>query len=73
MASKPNASTYDNNNGIKYHYICGLLGRVNVTFGTFLPTFLSISRDRDMKSLYHMQFIEPGMPWFIICVLDREY
>jgi len=73
MASKPNTSTYDNNNGIKYHCYCGFLGRVIVMFGTFLPKFLSISRDRDMNSLYHMQFIEPDMPWFIDCILDTEY
>jgi hypothetical protein len=72
MASKPNTSTYDNKNDIKYHCHCGLVGRVNVIFAKFLPTFLSISRDGDMKSHYNMQFIETGMPWFIGCALDRE-
>ena len=73
MDSKPNTSINDNKNDVKYHWHCGLVGRVTVTFGKFLPTFLSITRDRCMKPHYHMQFIEPGMPWFIGCVLKREY
>jgi hypothetical protein len=73
MASKPSTSAYDNKNDITYHCHCGLVGRVTVTSGKFLSTFLSISRDRGMTSHYHMQFIETGMPWFIGCLLDREY
>jgi hypothetical protein len=73
MASRPDTSTYDNKNGITYHCHRDLVGRDNFKYGKFLSTFLSISWDSEKKSHDHLQFIEPGLSWFVGCVVDREY